>query len=92
MRKRHVARPRVESMEDRIALSASGVAAPTAEVHVARTTKLEAHRAQVVAARAAKHDATTKHHATAKHAKSSSTSTSFSSAVSSFFKSALGGL
>jgi hypothetical protein len=88
MRKRHAARPGLESMEDRLTLSALGATAPTAEVHVTRLNRLEAHKAQVAAAHATKHDAATTHHATAKHAKakSSSTSSSFSSAVSSFFK------
>ncbi|MGP0067617.1 MAG: hypothetical protein ACLQGP_28980 [Isosphaeraceae bacterium] len=95
MRKRHVARPRLESMEDRLALSAMGVAAPTAEVHTTRLTRLEAHKAQEVAAQAAKHGSAAKSQSAAKPAKTtskSSTTTSFSSAFSQFFKSAFGGL
>jgi len=95
MRKRHVARPRLESMEDRLTLSALGAATPVAEVHLTRLAKVEAHKAQETAAHAAKHDAAAKHHKAVKPTKTtakSSPTSSFSSAVSNFFKSAFGGL
>ncbi len=91
MRTRHVARPRLESMEDRLTLSAMG-AAPTAEVHVTRVTRLEAHKAQEVATRAAKH---ADHHHAVKHATTTSKTSSKSTSTnifSQFFKSAFSGL
>jgi septal ring factor EnvC (AmiA/AmiB activator) len=95
MRKRHVIRPVLESMEVRLALSALGAVTPTAEVHTTRLAKVEAHKTQEAAAHAAKHDTTAKHHKTAKPTKTTSKTSStsgFSSAVSNFFKSAFSGL
>jgi hypothetical protein len=92
MRKRHVARPRLESMEDRLTLSAMGAAAPTAEVHATRVTRLEAHKAQEAAIRAAKHadhDHAVKHRTTTSKTSSKSTSTNI---FTQFFKSAFSGL
>jgi ABC-type nickel/cobalt efflux system permease component RcnA len=48
MRKRHAARPVLESMENRLVLSVAGVATPAAEVvanRAARTAALAAHHA-----------------------------------------------
>jgi hypothetical protein len=93
MRKRHTARPRLESMEDRLALSALGAAAPTAEVHTTRLARVEAHQAQEAAARAAKHDATVTHHHAVKHTTpppKSSTKTSSTNIFSQFLKSTFG--
>ena len=95
MRRRHAVRPRLESMEDRLALSALGAAAPTAEVHTTRLARLEAHKAQEAAAHAAKHDVVAKHHNAVKHTTTTSKASSKSSLsndFSQFFKSAFGGL
>ncbi len=96
MRKRHVARPRLESMEDRFALSVSGAhAVAAAEVHAARVSRLEAReaahdtRAQHVAATKQHHAVKHAHSTTHKPAKSKSSSTNI---FSQFFKSAFGGL
>ena len=56
MHNRRSARPRLESMEDRLALSTVSVAAPAAEVHTTRLATVEAHKAHEVAVHAAKHD------------------------------------
>lgn len=94
MRTRHVVRPRLESMEDRLALSALGTPIPTAEVHVNRHALVEAHRSHEAAVHAARHAAAASHpHAAKPKTTSSSSSTgSFASSFSQFFKSAFGGL
>ena len=78
-------------MEDRLVLSAMGVAAPAVEVHASRLTKLEAHKAQEAAAHAAKHAAVAGHHHAVKHTTAPSKSTS-TNPFTNFFKSAFSGL
>lgn len=98
MRKRHAARPMLESVEDRVVLSALGVLDPAAEV-TAAIAGLVAHPTHASTA-SAKHDATNEgtrsdaraaHHqttSTAHHAHhSSSSSSSLTSSFSSFLKS-----
>ena len=96
MRMRHVSRPRLESMEDRFALSALGAAAPKAEVHTTRLARVEAHMALAAGIHAARHDATATHHHAVKHTTTPSKPTSKSSfderLFSQFFKSTFGGL
>ncbi len=96
MHNRHSARPRLEWMEDRLALSTLSVAAPAAEVHANRLATVEAHKAHEVAVHAAKHDSTAHHHvATHAHSpahKTTGTSTKLTNIFSQFFKSAFGGL
>ena len=99
MRKRHAARPRLESMEDRLTLSALSAPASTvaAEVRAERISRLEAREAT------AHHDkhVATHHRHVVRNAHSTSHSTTKSKASSSsssnnifsqFFKSAFAGL
>jgi hypothetical protein len=95
MRKRHVARPRLELMEDRLALSAiSAHALAAAEVRADRVSKLEAKEA--THATKHEHNVATEHHHATKHTHSTSKSTKSNSSstniFSEFFKSAFSGL
>ena len=95
MRKRRAVSPRLESMEERLTLSGLAAATPTAEVHVTRLSRIEAHKAREATSRATKDLVVSKDHHAITHAKTgkaTATPTSFSSAISSFFKSAFGGL
>ena len=97
MYNRRSARPRLESMEDRLALSALSVAAPAAVVHSTRLAAIEAHKAHVIAVHAAKHEAAAQHHLVATHAhapahKTTGSSTKLTNIFQQFFKSAFGGL
>ena len=84
MRKRHVAQPVLEVVEDRMVLSVAGAATPAAEVIAARAARLAhaaaahaatAHHAKSEVATPKQHASKTTHaahHATAKPKKSSS--------------------
>ena len=99
MRKRHAARPVLESVEDRLVLSAFAAVAPTSHVHAAvaglaarhphATPAQATHRATTHGARS---EAATAHHHTAKPAHhpqhhSSSSSSSLTNSFSNFLKS-----
>jgi hypothetical protein len=95
MRKRYAARPMLESMEDRLVLSASGAVDPTLHLHAAvvaqhaqASTAQADHHATVEAARSAAR-AAHRHLARATHSapKKSSSSSSLSNTFSNFFKS-----
>ena len=97
MRKRHAARPMMESMEDRLVLSATGAIDPTTHAHAAivaqhaqASTARANHHATVEAARAAAraaHRQAAKTTHTAPKKSSSSTSSSLSTTWSNFIKS-----
>ena len=101
MRKQHAARPVLESVENRLALSAFAAVAPTSHVHAAvaglagrhphASPAQATHRATTHGVRS---EAATAHHQTAKaahhphhHSSSSSSSSSLTSSFSNFLKS-----
>jgi hypothetical protein len=99
MRKQHAARPMLESVEDRLALSAFAAVAPTSHVH-ADVASLAARHSDASPSQATHHattngvrsEAATAHHHTAKTAHhpqhhSSSSSSSLTGSFSNFLKS-----
>jgi hypothetical protein len=102
MRKRHAARPVLESMEHRMVPTALGALDPTAGLRAAignlvahhnhATPAVATHHATTrsarLEARAARHHAAaTTHHTTTHHSSSSSSSSSLTSSFSNFLKS-----
>jgi hypothetical protein len=85
MPKRHVARPVLESMENRMVLSVAGAATPAAEVVAARAARAETRAAHQTTVHRSKAENTAAHKVTAKAAHSthhSSKSTSAGSTIS----------